>query len=179
MKIFLQTPKWISLPRNVILARLANYLSEMRNNDCSVPNQILVIPFQNGGNQNHIVHFGKLFSEHKGILVVKTTEGLKMFCTSFFENNFGLDVVVVFLQILMNFVNYLWRSWPEAYFVHHYVEGRKKVKKRQLTTSLMPRHSYIKISLHNSRPRFFHSREIIQSACSTNHIFFSRKIVIW
>ena len=74
--------KWISLPRNVILARLANYLSEMRNNDCSVPNQILVIPFQNGGNQNHIVHFGKLFKEHKGILVVKTTEGLKMFYTS-------------------------------------------------------------------------------------------------
>ena len=90
----------------MILARLANYLSEMRNNDCSVPNQILVIPFQNGGNQNHIVHFGKLFSEHKGILVVKTTEGLKKVLYNF-ENNFGLDVVVVFLQILMNFVNFL------------------------------------------------------------------------
>ena len=82
MKTFLKIGTKISLPWNVIFPRLANDLSQMRNDHCCVPDQILVIPFQNGGNQNHIVHFGKLFKEHKGILVVKTTEGFKMFYTS-------------------------------------------------------------------------------------------------
>ena len=50
----------VSHPWDVVLSGLSHDLSSMGDNHGRVPNNISVIPFQNGGNNHHVVHLGIL-----------------------------------------------------------------------------------------------------------------------
>ena len=57
----------VSHPWDVVLSGLSHDLSSVGDNHGRVPNNISVIPFQNGGNNHHVVHLGILMKKKKWI----------------------------------------------------------------------------------------------------------------